>query len=445
MKSPEQLRQSILDQVREYYSVTHGAEQPPFVPGMTRVNCAGRVFDDAEMVNLVDSALEFWLTHGRYADAFEKKMASFLGLRYCILVNSGSSANLLAFMALTSSELGDRRIMPGDHVITTAAGFPTTVSPIVNYGAVPLFVDVDLATSNLDTSLLEAAVTPRTKAVFIAHTLGNPADLGAISEFCKRHELWFIEDNCDALGATYRGKLTGTFGDIATSSFYPAHQITMGEGGAVYTDNPKLKQILGSLRDWGRDCWCKSGKDNTCGKRFNGNHGDLPFGYDHKYVYSHFGYNLKATEMQAAIGMAQLEKLPEFVSIRKNNFRTLAEGFAELSDAFHLPLGTAESAPSWFGYLLTLRDNVGFDRRELVQYLEDANIQTRMLFAGNMVRQPCMASLEEGKDYIIGSELTVTDKLMKDAFWLGVYPGMTEEALAHMIASVTDFVKSRPT
>lgn len=443
MNPAETLRQSILDQVREYYSLTHGAEQSPFVPGISRVNCAGRVFDDAEMVNLVDSALEFWLTHGRYADAFERELASFLGLRYCILVNSGSSANLLAFMALTSPELGDRRICPGDHVITTAAGFPTTISPIVNYGAVPIFLDVDLATANLDTSLLEGALTPRTKAVFIAHTLGNPADLSVIQEFCKEHELWLIEDNCDALGATYGGKLTGTFGDLATSSFYPAHQMTMGEGGAVYTDNPELKQILISLRDWGRDCWCKSGKDNTCGKRFSGNHGDLPFGYDHKYVYSHFGYNLKATEMQASIGLAQIEKLSEFVSQRRINFNVLAKGFADLSDTFHLPQSTPESTPSWFGYLLTLRDDLGFDRRELVQHLEAANIQTRMLFAGNMVRQPCMQPLQEGKDYIIGPKLTVTDKLMKDAFWIGVYPGMREEALTHMITSVVDFVKSR--
>lgn len=442
MQSPDELKQKILDKVRKYYALTHGIKKE-FIPGTSRVNYAGRVFDDSEMCNLVEASLEFWLTYGRYSRDFEKRLAAFLGIKYAFLVNSGSSANLLAFMALTSPLLGDRAVKRGDEVITVAAGFPTTVAPIIQYGAVPVFVDIDLPTFNIDVSLLESALSPRTKAVMLAHTLGNPFDIQAVKSFCDRHNLWLIEDNCDALGSTYQGRLTGTWGDIGTSSFYPPHHMTMGEGGAVYTEDKLLKKIILSMRDWGRDCWCESGVDNTCGCRFSKQYGTLPFGYDHKYVYNHFGYNLKPTDMQAAIGCAQLDKLEGFTARRRENYQRLRTGLANLDRFFHLPEPTPNSEPSWFGFLLTLKDEVSFTRNEIVEHLESANIQTRNLFAGNITRHPCFELLVLNKDYRIIGELTVTDKIMTDSFWIGVYPGMGTEAVEYMIETIRDFVLSR--
>lgn len=442
MQSPDELKQEILEKVQKYYTLTHGLKKE-FVPGTSRVNYAGRIFDDTEMCNLVEASLEFWLTYGRYSRDFEKRLAAFLGIKHAFLVNSGSSANLLAFMALTSPLLGDRAVKRGDEVITVAAGFPTTVAPIIQYGAVPVFVDIDLATFNIDASLLESALSPRTKAVMLAHTLGNPFNIQAVKSFCDAHNLWLIEDNCDALGSTYQGRLTGTWGDIGSSSFYPPHHMTMGEGGAVYTNDKLLKKILLSMRDWGRDCWCESGVDNTCGCRFSKQYGTLPFGYDHKYVYSHFGYNLKPTDMQAAIGCAQLDKLADFTARRRENYQQLRTGLANLDRFFHLPEPTPNSEPSWFGFLLTLKDEVSFTRNEIVAYLESANIQTRNLFAGNITRHPCFELLVLNKDYRIIGELTVTDKIMTDSFWIGVYPGMGTEAVEYMIETIRDFVLSR--
>ena len=439
MGSAEDLKQDILAKVREYFALTHGQEKE-FVPGTSKVNYAGRVFDASEMCNLVDSSLEFWLTYGRYSKQFEKRLADLLGIKYVFLVNSGSSANLLAFMALTSPLLKDRAIRRGDEVISVAACFPTTVAPIVQYGAVPVFVDIDLATGNIDVSQLEAALSSKTKAVMLAHTLGNPFDILAVKAFCEAHDLWLIEDNCDALGSTYQGRYTGTWGDIGTSSFYPPHHLTMGEGGAVYTDNPLLKKIILSLRDWGRDCWCDSGKDNTCGCRFSRQYGTLPFGYDHKYVYSHFGYNLKPTDMQAAIGCAQLDKLEAFTVNRKDNFHFLWHGLMDLEHVFHLPHATPRSDPSWFGFFLTLKDGTPFSRNQIVEYLEDASIQTRNLFAGNITRHPCFAYLEPGVDFKIVGQLPVTDKIMSDGFWIGVYPGMRQETLEFMVFTIRSFV-----
>ncbi len=438
MKNAENLKAEILSKVKEYCELVHKTEAP-FISGESKVSYAGRVFDEHEMVNLVDSALEFWLTYGRYSKEFEERFAKYLGVRLAFLVNSGSSANLLAFMALTSPLLKDRQIMRGDEVITVAAGFPTTVAPIIQYGAVPVFVDVDLATLNVDVSQLEKALSSKTKAVMLAHTLGNPFDIDAVKSFCAKHGLWLIEDNCDALGSTYNGKLTGTFGDIGTSSFYPPHHMTMGEGGAVYTNDPTLKKILLSIRDWGRDCWCDSGKDNTCGCRFDGQFGTLPQGYDHKYVYSHFGYNLKATDMQAAIGCAQLEKLEAFTKTRKENFQCLYNGLKDLDGTFILPQATSKSDPSWFGFLLTLKDGVKFSRNDIVKFLEDNEIQTRNLFAGNITRHPCFDSLKEGADYRVVGGLKNTDKIMTDSFWVGVYPGMTSEKLAYIIEKIKLF------
>jgi len=432
---------TLLNTQRYYAEIHQPALCRPFIPGTSRVNYAGRVFDETELCNLVDSSLEFWLTYGRWSKEFEKRLADFLGIRYAFLVNSGSSANLLAFMALTSPLLKERAVRRGDEVITVAAGFPTTVAPIIQYGAVPVFVDVDLATLNIDVSQLDAALSPKTKAVMLAHTLGNPFDIEAVKNFCDRHDLWLIEDNCDALGSKYKGRYTGTWGDIGTSSFYPPHHMTMGEGGAVYTDNKLLKKIILSMRDWGRDCWCESGKDNTCKNRFSRQYGTLPFGYDHKYVYSHFGYNLKPSDMQAAIGCAQLDKLERFTERRKENFRMLREGLAGLDDIFHFPQATPGSDPSWFGFLLTLKDGVPFTRNEIVEHLEVANIQTRNLFAGNITRHPCFTELEQGKDFRITGELRVTDKIMKDSFWVGVYPGMGYEAIQYMVEMIKSFVK----
>ncbi len=438
----DRLKKEIFEKIVEYYKSVHKPEQEKeFIPGQSRVNYAGRIFDEHEMINLIESGLDFWLTFGKYAKEFEAKLADFLGVRYVLSVNSGSSANLLAFFALTSPLLKDRQIQRGDEVITVAAGFPTTVAPIVQFGAIPVFVDIELDTFNIDPNEIEKAVSPKTKAIMIAHTLGNPFDIERVKNICDKYNLWLIEDNCDALGSRYKGKYTGTWGDIGTSSFYPPHHITMGEGGAVYTNDPLLKKIMLSLRDWGRDCWCESGVDNTCGHRFSQQFGSLPKGYDHKYVYSHFGFNLKITDIQAAIGVAQLDKLPYFIKKREKNWQKLYEGLKNI-DKFVLVTPQRDSDVSWFGFLITLKDNVGFNRNELVKYLEEHNIQTRNLFAGNMIRHPMFESLEKGKDYKIIGDLKNTDKIMRDSFWLGVYPGIKDEAIEYMIEKIQEFVKN---
>lgn len=439
MTPAEQLKNEILQKTKEYYELVHKPVQDKeFVSGKSRVNYAGRVFDEREMVNLVDSSLDFWLTYGDYSKQFEKKLSEYLGVRWTFLVNSGSSANLLAFYTLTSPLLGDRQIKRGDEVITVAAGFPTTVAPVVQYGAVPVFVDMELTHFNIDVTQLEHALSPKTKAVMIAHTLGNPFDLSSVKAFCDKHNLWLIEDNCDALGSTYKGKPTGTWGDIGTSSFYPPHHMTMGEGGATYTDNPLLKKIMLSLRDWGRDCWCESGIDNTCGCRFTQSFGTLPKGYDHKYVYSHFGFNLKVSDMQAAIGVAQLEKFPTFVEKRKENYKKLYDGLKDINELI-LVEAQNESDPSWFGFMMTLKDGVQFTRNELVEHLENNNIQTRNLFAGNMLRHPMFDSMVQECDYRVVGDLPNTDKIMNDSFWIGLYPGMGDEAIAYMVTKIKEF------
>lgn len=433
------LRQQALQAAAEYYRYVH-APKEGFTPG-DRIPYAGRVFDETEISCLVDASLDFWLTAGRYAERFEREFAAFLGVEHCSLVNSGSSANLLAFMALTSPKLGERRIRPGDEVITVAAAFPTTVAPIIQYGAIPVFVDVDLPGYNIDVNQLEYALSGKTKAIMIAHTLGNPFDLTAVRTFCDNHGLWLIEDNCDALGSRYLHKgtwhYTGTIGHIGTSSFYPPHHMTMGEGGAVYTNDPLLKRLIESFRDWGRDCWCPSGKDNTCSNRFGQSFGDLPYGYDHKYVYSHFGYNMKATEMQAAIGCAQLQKLPGFIEARKNNWRSLRAGLAQLEDRLILPEATENADPSWFGFLITVREGNGLSRDRLVRLIEDKGIQTRMLFAGNLIKHPCFDEMRKaGTGYRQIGNLATTDRGMRDTFWVGIYPGMTDEMMAYMIETI---------
>jgi len=438
----QEMRGEILALVREYAEKYH-TPQEAFVPG-DRLPYAARVYDHEEMENLVESALEFWLTAGRFADEFERGLAAFLGVKHCSLVNSGSSANLLAFMALTSPLLGDRAIRRGDEVITVAAGFPTTVAPIIQYGAVPVFVDVSLPTYNVDVSLLEGARSERTKAVMIAHTLGNPFDLATAKAFCDAHNLWLVEDNCDALGSQYtlhgKTRYTGTIGDIGTSSFYPPHHMTMGEGGAVYTNDALLHRIVRSLRDWGRDCICASGQDNLCGRRFDRQDGELPRGYDHKYVYSHFGYNLKATDLQAAIGVAQLKKLPSFVERRRHNFARLRAALADMEEFFILPEATADANPSWFGFLLTCRD--GINRTAVVRHIEEKGIQTRMLFAGNLTKHPCFDEMRASSEgYRIAGALTQTDRIMNDTFWLGVYPGLTDEKIDYMAQTVKDAVR----
>ena len=440
--SEQEMRGKILALVREYAEKYH-APKEGFVPG-DRLSYAARVYDHEEMENLVESALEFWLTAGHYAEEFERGLAAFLGVKHCSLVNSGSSANLLAFMALTSPLLGERAVQRGDEVITVAAGFPTTVAPMIQYGAVPVFVDVSLPTYNVDVSLLEGALSTRTKAVMIAHTLGNPFDLAAMKSFCDRHNLWLVEDNCDALGSQYTlsgtEHYTGTIGDIGTSSFYPPHHMTMGEGGAVYTNDALLHRIVRSLRDWGRDCICASGQDNRCGHRFDRQDGALPRGYDHKYVYSHFGYNLKVTDMQAAIGVAQLKKLPSFVERRRHNFARLREALADMEEFFILPTATEHANPSWFGFLLTCRE--GVERAKIVRSVEEHGIQTRMLFAGNLTKHPCFDEMRAaGKGYRIAGELTQTDRIMNDTFWLGVYPGLTDEKIDYMAQTVKDAVR----
>ena len=441
-KSEAQAREEILELVKTYCETYHEPKKE-FVPGQ-RIPYASRVYDSAEMVNLVDSALEFWLTSGRYTQQFETKLARYLGVRYCSFVNSGSSANLLAFMALTSPLLGERRIRRGDEVITVAAGFPTTVSPVIQYGAVPVFVDVTIPQYNIDTARLEKALSPKTKAVMLAHTLGNPFDLKAVKSFCDEHGLWLIEDNCDALGSVYeldgKERLTGTIGDIGTSSFYPPHHMTTGEGGAVYTDDPLLHKCIRSFRDWGRDCICESGQDNRCGHRFDGQYGELPKGYDHKYVYSHFGYNLGITDMQAAVGLAQLKKLPGFIEKRRHNFDILKAELSDLSDRLILPEAAANSEPSWFGFCMTVRD--GIDRTELIRYAEDKGVQTRLLFAGNFIKQPCFDSIRgDGVSYRTVGELKNTDRIMRDTFWIGVYPGMTDDRLEYMARTIREGLK----
>ncbi|MBS5064579.1 MAG: lipopolysaccharide biosynthesis protein RfbH [Hungatella hathewayi] len=441
-KTQEQAREQILDMVAAYCRTYH--KKKDYEEG-DRIPYASRVYDEQEMVNLVDSSLEFWLTSGRYTDEFEKKLAAYLGVKYCSLVNSGSSANLNAFMALTSPLLGERQVKRGDEVITVAAGFPTTVTPMIQYGAVPVFVDVTIPQYNIDVSQLEAAYSEKCKAVMIAHTLGNPFDLSAVKAFCDRHNLWLVEDNCDALGSRYTidgvEKFTGTVGDIGTSSFYPPHHMTMGEGGAVYTDNPLLHKIIRSFRDWGRDCVCPSGRDNMCGHRFDRQYGELPLGYDHKYVYSHFGYNLKATDMQAAIGCAQLEKFPSFVERRRHNFDRLRAGLAGCEEKLILPVPCENSRPSWFGFLITCKE--GVDRNQVVQYVESRGVQTRMLFAGNLTKHPCFDEMRAaGTGYRVVGELGNTDRIMADTFWVGVYPGMSDEMIDYMAKTIKEAIEA---
>lgn len=435
-------KQQILDMVAEYCRERHTAKE--WKPG-DRINYAGRVYDEEELCNLVDASLDFWLTAGKYTEEFEAGLGKYLGVPYCSVVNSGSSANLLAMTALTSPLLKDKRILAGDEVITVAAAFPTTVAPIIQCGAVPVFVDIEVPYYNIDTAKLEEAYSPKTKAVFLAHSLGNVFDLQAVKGFCKKHDLYLIEDNCDALGAEYEidggYRKSGTIGDIGTSSFYPAHHMTMGEGGAVYTKNPLLHRIVRSLRDWGRDCICSGGQDNRCGHRFDGQYGTLPKGYDHKYVYSHLGYNLKVTDMQAAIGAAQLKKLPGFVEKRRENWEYLKERLGDLTEAFVLPEITPHSRPSWFGFMLMVKENAGKTRDEVLAYLESHGIQTRALFAGNITRHPCFEPLEEGKDYRICGGLRETDEVMHRGFWVGVYPGMTREMLDEMVRRIHESVK----
>jgi CDP-6-deoxy-D-xylo-4-hexulose-3-dehydrase len=440
MKKEEALK-SILDSVQEYYQ--RFMRKPPYREG-DRISYAGRVFDEKEMLVLADSSLEFWLTSGRYTEKFERSLAGYLGVPFCSLVNSGSSANLVAFMALTSPLLGERAIRRGDEVITVAAGFPTTVTPVLQFGAVPVFLDVTIPQYNIDVSLLEKALSPKTKAVMLAHTMGNPFDVKTVKAFCESHKLWLVEDNCDALGAAYAidgvEKLTGTIGDIGTSSFYPAHHITMGEGGAVYTNDRLLHKLVRSFRDWGRDCMCPSGVDNLCGRRYDNQYGELPLGYDHKFVYSHFGYNLKATDMQAAIGCAQMEKLPSFVERRRHNWRRLYEGLKDLQDKLILPEASSNSNPSWFGFLITCKE--GVSRNALVRHIEKNNIQTRMLFAGNLVKHPCFDGMRKtGEGYRVAGNLDTTDRIMRDTFWLGVYPGMSDEMIDRMIQVVREGVE----
>lgn len=435
-KEESKAREEILALVEEYCDRYHNKKE--YKKG-DRISYASRVFNHDEMINLVDSSLDFWLTSGRYHDEFEKNLAKYLGVRFANLVNSGSSANLLAFMTLTSPLLGDRQVKRGDEIITVACGFPTTVTPMLQYGAVPVFVDVTIPQYNIDVTMLEEALSDKTKAVMVAHTLGNPFDLKSVKEFCDKHNLWLVEDNCDALGSTYtidgETKFTGTIGDIGTSSFYPPHHMTMGEGGAVYTSSSLLNKIIRSLRDWGRDCFCPSGKDNTCHCRFTKQYGELPMGYDHKYVYSHFGYNLKVTDMQAAVGVAQLKKFPSFVERRKHNFKRLREALKSVEDKLILPLANENSDPSWFGFLLTCRE--GVDRAKLVNYIEEHNVQTRMLFAGNLTLHPCFDTIRnDGVSYRVIGDLKNTNTVMRNTFWVGVYPGMTDEMIDYMAETI---------
>ncbi|RHE74643.1 lipopolysaccharide biosynthesis protein RfbH [Mediterraneibacter gnavus] len=434
-------RQEIIDLAKTYCN-KYLLKEDTFKEG-DRINYGGRKFDEQEMEYLIDSCLDFWLTSGRYCNMFEKRFGEILGVKYVSVVNSGSSANLLAFMTLTAPELGDRRIKRGDEVITVACGFPTTISPIIQYGAVPVFVDIDIPTYNINVEALEDSVSSKTKAVMIAHTLGNPFNIRAVKKFCEKYNLWLIEDNCDALGSEYsingEVKLTGTWGDIGTSSFYPPHHLTMGEGGAVYTNNGLLHKLIRSYRDWGRDCICQSGQDNMCSHRFTGKFGELPIGYDHKYVYSHFGYNLKITEMQAAIGCAQLEKLPAFTEARREHFNYLKEQLSDLKDYLILPKAEENSNPSWFGFIITVKSSV--DRRALVQYIEEHNIQTRALFAGNIIKHPCMDEFRETESYRVVGSLENTECVLNNTFWIGVYPGMNKDKLDYMVKVIKSYFR----
>ena len=434
MDAQQDIRQKIAALVDEYAKIKYAPQA--FKPGETVIPPSGKVLDAAELKSMVEASLDGWLTTGRFNDAFEKKLRDFLGVKFLITTNSGSSANLLAFSALTSPKLKDRAIKPGDEVISVAAGFPTTVNPILQFGAVPVFVDVDIATHNIDVTKIEPAISPKTKAIMLAHSLGNPFNLKVILEICKKHNLWLIEDNCDSLGSRYNGQLTGTFGDIGTLSFYPAHHITMGEGGAVFTNNAELKMIIESFRDWGRDCYCQPGKDNTCGKRFCWKLGDLPEGYDHKYTYAHAGYNLKITDMQAACGLAQMDKLEGFIQARKDNFKYLYERLQSCKDFLILPEATPNSDPSWFGFLMTIKPEANIRRVDLLSYLDQEKIGTRLLFAGNLTRQPYM----QGRNYRVSGDLTHTDTVMNDSFWVGVYPGLTEEMLDFTANKIESFL-----
>lgn len=439
--SEQEARQEILESVTSYYHA-YKENKHPFQPG-DRISYAARVFDEKEMRSLVDAALDFWLTTGRFAEELEQEFSKFLGVRFASLVNSGSSANLIAFSVLTAPELGERQIKRGDEVITVAAGFPTTVTPIIQYGAIPVFVDVTIPQYNIDVTKLESARSNKTKAVMIAHTLGNPFDLAAVKAFCDKYNLWLVEDNCDALGSTYtldgQTRLTGTVGDIGTSSFYPPHHMTMGEGGCVYTNDPLLHRLINSYRDWGRDCACPSGQDNLCGHRFDGQYGLLPKGYDHKYVYSHFGYNLKVTDMQAAIGCEQLKKLPAFVERRRHNWTRLRAALASAESRLILPEPAPYSTPSWFGFLMTVKE--GVDREQVVRYVENRGIQTRMLFSGNLIKHPCFDQMRQcGEGYRVADTLENTDRIMRDAFWVGVYPGMQDEMIDYMAQTILEAV-----
>lgn len=431
-----QTKAKIFKLIKELYKGELAVKE--FIPGKTPISYSGRVHDWRELTNLVDASLDFWLTAGRYADAFEEKLARFLGTRYCMLTNSGSSANLLAVSSLTSPLLKEKRLKPRDEVITTACGFPTTLNPILQNNLVPVFVDVELGNYNIQAEKLEKAISKRTKAIFIAHTLGNPADLSLILKIAKKHNLFFIEDNSDALGSKYKGAYTGSFGVISTCSFYPAHHITMGQGGAVLTSDPLLRRIIMSLRDWGRDCWCKSGHDNTCKKRFTQKFGDMPYGYDHKYIYSHVGYNFKITDMQAAIGVAQLGKLPDFIEARKKNFKFLYKVFEKYGDYFMLTQAQKYSSPSWFGFPILVKDTAPFDRSDIINYLEDNRIATRMLFGGNLIRQPAYKKIK----YRVSQGLKNTDLVMNNLFWLGVYPGLTRPMLSYIEKTVNNFFKN---
>jgi len=435
MKTEKEIRSEIFEHVREFYA---SKCQDVFIPGTSQINYAGRIYDEKELISLVDASLDFWLTTGRYAEQFEKDLADFLGAKYCLLTNSGSSANLLAVSALTSPKLGEKRLKTGDEVITTACGFPSTLNPIIQNNLVPVFIDVDLGTYNIQVEQIEAAISEKTKAIVIPHTLGNPADLDTIMKIVKKYDLWFIEDNCDALGSRYNGKYTGTFGHISTCSFYPAHHITMGEGGAVITSDPLLKKIIMSFRDWGRDCWCEPGCDNTCKKRFDWQLGDLPRGYDHKYIYSHIGYNLKATDMQAAVGVEQLKKLPGFIHRRKENFTVLYQGLKKYENYFVLPEPTPNSEPSWFGFPILIRGDAPFSRENIVKYLEERKIATRMLFGGNLLKQPAYKEIQ----CRVAESLINTDYVMNNLFWIGVYPGLTKEMTDYVEQCFKEFISN---
>lgn len=434
-QGPEGLRDAIRAMVGQYAETAHATR--PFVPGESAVPVSGKVYGARDMQMLVDSALDFWLTTGRFNAAFEERLSARLGVRHALTTNSGSSANLLALSSLTSHYLRGDALKPGDEVITCAAGFPTTVNPALQYGLVPVFVDIDIPTYNIAPSLIEAAVSPRTRAIMIAHTLGNPFDLAEVMRVAEKHDLWVVEDCCDALGATYDDRHVGTFGDIGTLSFYPAHHITMGEGGAVFTDKPMLKRVMESMRDWGRDCWCAPGMDNTCGKRFGRKLGALPMGYDHKYTYGHAGYNLKITDMQAAVGLAQMDRLEDFIAARKRNFALLTDALKPLEDVVILPRATPNSDPSWFGFPITLRAGCGFAREDLTRHLDARKIGTRLLFGGNLIRQPYM----KGREYRVAGELANADIVTERTFWIGLYPGLTPDHIAYMVDTITGFVR----